>query len=215
MKIRTWIKYEESYLPKRCRKLRYRECEAYINITLTETSMNNLRLAFEDQSFQGRGKIYLYSGKLWTAATIRNICAGGEDEHGYHTPLEALVWWNEHGSKYFRCGYDGDYYGKKTSKAAVTAQARSDMKKFLLVDGELYVTTSIPFYNITTFGCGYNHGGTGLFVSYDKSDHKDFDALHGKEAVEKAREIALNRGDTESVDKFYEMIVVYMPELVR
>ena len=25
MKIRTWIKYEESYLPPRCRKLRYKK----------------------------------------------------------------------------------------------------------------------------------------------------------------------------------------------
>lgn len=29
MKIKTWIKYEESYLPPRCRKLRYRECEDF------------------------------------------------------------------------------------------------------------------------------------------------------------------------------------------
>ena len=27
MKIKVWIKYEESYLPPRCRKFRYRECE--------------------------------------------------------------------------------------------------------------------------------------------------------------------------------------------
>lgn len=214
MKIKTWIKYEESYLPKGCRKLRYRECEAYVNITLAETSMNNLQLAFEDQSFNGQGKIYLYNGKLWRLAKIRDVCAGGEDEYGYHTPLEALVYWREHSSKYFMFESDR-YIGRKTSKAAVIGKARSDMKKFLLVDGQLYVFTRVPFYSILTFGCGNNHGGTGLFVSYNKWTYKDFDALHGKEAVQKATEIALRRGDTESVQNFHEMIVVHIPELVK
>ena len=36
MKIRTWIKYEESYLPPRCRKLRYKECEEHVDINLRE-----------------------------------------------------------------------------------------------------------------------------------------------------------------------------------
>lgn len=36
MKIKTWIKYEEGYLPPRCRKLRYRECEEYVNVNLKE-----------------------------------------------------------------------------------------------------------------------------------------------------------------------------------
>ena len=75
--------------------------------------------------------------------------------------------------------------------------------------------TSVPFYTISTFGLGSNHGGTGLFVSYDKWKHKEFDALHGKEAVEKATKIALGRGDTDSVKNFHEMIVVYIPELVK
>lgn len=214
MKIKTWIKYEEHYLPEKCKKLRYRKCEGYVNITLAETSSDNLRLAFEDRSYEGQGKIYLYNGKLWRLATIRNICAGGEDEYGYHTPLEALAYWNEHGSKYFKFDFDRER-GMKTSKAAVIGQARADMNKYLLVDGELYVMTSVPFYTISTFGLGSNHGGTGLFVSYDKWKHKEFDALHGKEAVEKATKIALGRGDTDSVKNFHEMIVVYIPELVK
>lgn len=38
MKIKTWIKYEESYIPPRCRKPRYNECEEYVNINLSETT---------------------------------------------------------------------------------------------------------------------------------------------------------------------------------
>ena len=95
-------------------------------------------------------------------------------------------------------------------------KAIADMREYLLVDGNLYIKTSVPFYCITTFGLGMNHGGTGLFVHYNRKwRKKEFDALHGKEAVQKATEIALQRGDTESVPHFHEMIVVHMPELVR
>lgn len=65
MKIKTWIKYEESYLPPRCRKMRYRECEDFINVTLKEVEPTELQLAFEDNSYSGKGKIYFYRGKLW------------------------------------------------------------------------------------------------------------------------------------------------------
>lgn len=50
MKIKTWIKWHESYVPARCRKVRYRECEEYVNINLAETTMENMKLAFEDNS---------------------------------------------------------------------------------------------------------------------------------------------------------------------
>lgn len=115
MKIKTWIKYEEGYLPPRCRKLRYKVCEEYVNINLSETTLAELQLAFEDLSYNGAGKIFLYKGKLWKKTSIRNICAGGEDEYRYHTPLEALAWWNEHGSKYFRYGC-GSYHGEEYTK---------------------------------------------------------------------------------------------------
>ena len=39
MKITVWIKYEESYLPPRCRKLRYREMEEHVPLTLKEASI--------------------------------------------------------------------------------------------------------------------------------------------------------------------------------
>lgn len=51
MKIRTWIKYEESYIPKGCRKFRYRECEDHVNITLAEleTIVKRLKYAIDGQ----------------------------------------------------------------------------------------------------------------------------------------------------------------------
>ena len=71
MKIKTWIKYEESYLPPRCRKLRYKECEEYVQINLSETTMDSLQLAFVDTSYSGKGNIYFYRGKLWVQEQLR------------------------------------------------------------------------------------------------------------------------------------------------
>lgn len=53
MKVDVWIKYEESCLPPSCRKLRYRECEEHVALTLPEASTSDLRLAFEDSSYEG------------------------------------------------------------------------------------------------------------------------------------------------------------------
>lgn len=219
MKIKTWIKYEEAFVPPRCRKPRYSEKEEFVDVELKEAAMSDLQLAFEDNSFEGRGKIFYYPKKrtLWTKALMRDVCTpGGEDEHGYHTPLEALIWWNEHGSKYFRFDVDRVHYDQDTSREYVLALACADIKKYLVVDGELYVKTTVPFYNITTFGLGNNDGGTGLFVDYGNiKQYGHFDALHGKEAVAYATGIAKMRGDTDSIPHFHEMIVVHMPELVK
>jgi len=208
MKIKTWIKYEESYIPPRCRKPRYKECEEHVSVELPEATMNELQLAFAVNSYEGAVKIYSYNNQLWRIAKMRDICAGGEAKYGYHTPLEALAWWNDHGSKFFRFG----------SKQDVLEQAQKDMHKYLLVDGILYCCTSEPRYCIYTFGLGHNHGGTALSVDYRYNPNisKDcyFSALQGEEAVAEAKKIALGRGDTESVSRFKAEISVFMPELV-
>lgn len=218
MKIKTWIKYEESFIPPRCRKPRYTEKEDHVEVSLREVTKDDLQLAFEDNSFNGAGKIFYFAkGKtLWRKAAIHDVCApGSEEEYGYHTPLEALTWWNENGSRFFRLSLDR-HMGRDTSRDSVMKKVRSYMRGYMLVDGELFVKTTVPFYNITTFGLGYNHGSTGLFVCYStKMDRKWFNALQGKEAVAEAKTIAERRGDTDSIPLFHEMIVVHMPELVK
>lgn len=215
MKIKTWIKYEESYLPPRCRKLRYRECEEYVDINLAETTMENMKLAFEDNSYSGKGKIYFFRNKLWTKAKITDICAPS-DEDRYVSPLDALIYWWEHSSCFFSCEWrDGEHPDKKH----MVAVARKETRDFLLVDGELYKVTSEPRYEIVTFGLGHNHGGTGMFCSYDYNPNicKDsyFSALQGEQAVAYANNVAAGRGDTNDVGKFEPFIVVHMPELVK
>lgn len=223
MKIKTWIKYEESYLPPRCRKLRYRECEDYINVNLKEVNSNELQLAFEDNSYDGKGKIYLYKGNLYSKVKFRKDSWHKEIENRdgikINTALDSLVWCNEHCSTYFHFAYDREYYKKDTSRKAVIEQARSDMKGYILVDGELYGKSAEPRYVINTFGLGHNHGGTGMFCEYhynpNISKENYFSALEGEMAVMYANEIAARRGDTKDVGKFEPFIVCHIPEIVK
>ena len=214
MLIKTWIKYEEGYLPPRCRKLRYRECEDYINADLQETHLTDMKLAFEDNSYSGKGKIYLYGDKLWSKAK-KGCFVSHPEEYGLNTPLEELKHSNEFCSWFFpRDWRDGEHPNKDRMELAV----KNYMVEYLLVDGELYQETAEPRYVINTFGLGHNHGGTGMFVDYHYNPNirndNYFSALDGKKAVEYANKIAAGRGDTNDVGKFTELIIVHMPELV-
>ena len=216
MKIKTWIKYEESYIPPRCRKPRYIEREEYVNINLREVPKSDLTPAFMDNSYGGKGLIFSYKGKLWTEVRLRGDSF--DTERGFRTALDRLIYCHEHCSTYFRFSFDREC-GKDTTREAVVNTARKDMSRYLLVDGTLYERTAEPRYCIYTFGLGHNHGGTALSVDYhyntNISKSRYFSALQGKEAVAEAKRIALGRGDTESVHRFKPEIEVFMPELVK
>lgn len=217
MKVKIWIRYEESYLPPRCRKLRYRECDEHITMAVPETSKDNLRLAFEDTSYEGAGKIYFYKGKFWRTAVVRDISCGSKAEN--HTPLENLIYVMDHSSSHFYGSWRRKSYGEDTSRSAVVKKVRADMRRYLLVDGNLYIQTSEPRYCIYTFGLGHNHGGTSLSVDYCYNPNitKDryFSALQAEEAVAEATRIAAGRGDTESLEHISAKIKVLAPDLVK
>lgn len=215
MKIKTLIEYDEGYLPTpRHRKLRYNRIEEFVYDNLAETTMENLKLAFEDNSYDGEGKIYLFRKKLWRKARVRDICC--DDEGKFKTPLEAFIYWRAISSEFFpREWRDGEHPDKKKMLKAV----RNETKTFLLVDGELYTQTTEPRYVVMTFGLGHNHGGTALMVThhYNPNIRKTayFNALQGDEAIAYANEKANTRGDTNDVGTFEKQIVVHLPELVK
>ena len=222
MKIETHIRYEESYLPKNCRKPRYRECEDYVDVDLKEVEKEELRLAFKDNSYNGLGKIYSYNNKLWYKKKLPNESIIEElRERGFqiHSALDYLIYCNEHCSAYFRFASDREIDGKDTSRDAVIGIAKAAMENYILVNGELYTVTSEPRYVVQTFGLGHNHGGTSMFVEYGYNPNirkeNYFSALDSEKAVAYADKIASARGDTNNVGKFRKLITVYAPELVK
>lgn len=221
MKINTWIKYETSHIPPRKRKPVYEEKEEYVDIELREVSKKDMSLAFEDNSYGGKGCIFFYDGCLWCKTKLPNESILDDlRERGYtiKTALDYLVHCNENCSTYFRLDYNRTHHGMDTSREAVIAAAENKMQSYILVDGELYEKTSEPRYTIYTFGLGYNHGGTALSVDYwynpNISKESYFSANDGERAVQEAIRKAMARGDTESVQRITADIVVHRPDLV-
>lgn len=207
MEIKTWIKYEVPYLPPRCRKMRYNECEEYVNVLLKEVPFSKLVLAYEDKSYGGKGKIYRLGRNLYAKTKMPNLPKEDLRRYGVKTPLEWRLYVNEKMSLYFSCRY---FDGENATREAMIAKAKADISKYILVDGVLYEQTCKPEYHILTFGCG-NGDGTGLFVSYparrDCGWH--FPATRGEDAVAKAKKIAIGRRDFNSVRNFKKYITVY------
>lgn len=204
MKIKTWLKYEVPYPPPRCRNFRYERKEEYVDLNLREVSFKDLVLSYEDKSFNGKGEIYRYAGKLWAKCKLNPYVK--REYKKIKTPLEWLIYHNMHYSTYFA----GRFSDKDSSRETVLKRAKDDLRKLILVDGELYEFTRKPEYFIMTFGCGHNDG-TGLFVEYPA--RRDcgwrFPATKGKEAVALANKIAKERGDTDDVGKFKAWIVCH------
>ncbi len=215
MKIKTWIKYEEGYLPPRCRKMRCRECEEYVDVNLKEANASDFTLAFEDNSYNGKGKIYFYKKKLWCKVKLgKNV--SNPQKHGITSPLEELKHKHEFSSWFFpRLWRDGDH----PDRARMIKAVKGELNKYVLMDGELYEQTAEPRYEIVTFGLGHNHGGTGMFCSYCYNPNicRDsyFSALQGEQAIAYANKVAARRGDTKDIGKFKPFIVCHMPELVK
>lgn len=206
MNIKTWLQYEVPFVPPRCRKTRYEERDEFVDIVLREAHKKDMALAYEDKSYDGKGKIYRYKGKLWAKAKLHPIVSRDPEYNGsIKTPLDWLVYCNGHCSTYFF----KRFWDKDSSRATVLKRAKKDMANRLLVDGVLYEKVSKPEYHIMTFGvCG---DGTGLFVSYparrDCGWH--FPAEKGAEAVAKAKEIAIARHDFKDAKTFKEYIKCY------
>ena len=196
MNIKTWIKYTEGYLPStRHRKLRYKELEEYVDIELKEISINDMKLKYSHMNIcEGYEVLYYeYQNKLFTKAIFR----GDRDFRGYKNTLEELQWWNRNGSMFF---------GFKTedTRDAMIEKAKTYIDKYLLVDGELYITTTKPMYKIVTFGVGNNHAGIGTALSIANYESWYASILvepNKRNEVEKeALNIAIKRGDTDSIE---------------
>lgn len=192
MKVKTWIKYMEGFLPtKRSRKLRFRECEEYLDIELKEVSINEVKKAYqvEDSIY------YSYNNDLYIEAKGNDISA-----FNIENPIENLKYCNEHCSSYFG-------FKEEDTREKMIDKAKNEIKNYLVIDGKLFIKTFKPFYRVYTFGLGRNHGGIGTSLSvcnryydYYKDEDFIFEADARERAIKYALNTAINRGDTNSIE---------------
>ena len=213
MKIATTIKYYKPYIPYRCRKPRYEEVEELVNANIREVSANDLQLKYSYR-YCGQYDLYEYRGKLYRTAKINDICAGGFNNN-YSTFIDAIKWWNLHGSCYYAKSKEYCYsldLSTYETKEDIIKRIKKNHSKYLLVDGVLYIQEYKPLYHICTFGLGNNHGGTGWMITTSNKSAKQlnkmyrytcyFEADEYEEAYKDALRVAENRGDTNDVDRF-------------
>lgn len=111
---------------------------------------------------------------------------------------------------------------KSDNREEVIARAQEIAESLRIHNGKVYRAVGEPYYCITTFGFGNNHGGTGLFIdsSTNQTERESFEfsALEYDKALQYAKSVAGGRGDTESLPmktNCGNKIRVFIPEAVK
>lgn len=229
----------EKYLPtKRCRNLKQRYVKNNMNVDIKELTETEFPVAFiihDYQSvyenaksyddFDGNGEYKMfseemrtYNGKLFKPVRISHGAA-------ISTNFEPFDYIKQRIQDYAPYWKGGEDFTEKSivkesdvEKCKETISSRAE--NYVIFDGKVWETCGEPMYNVTTFGLGHNHGGTGFFIQYDYnpniSNKNYFNALEREKAIAYGKQVALNRGDTNSIDGIGErdFIEVLMPEMV-
>lgn len=219
MKVTFVIRHTEMVTPPRCRKPRPQEGESEITANIREVSAEAAPVAFVVSEYDREPrKVRSYRGKLYRQMQDRQPQYKETNKRDESRPF----WLNQTAAQcnwrwLITPGYHWEWTLQQHKKNAVERAANH-----IIVDDEVYERTGEPYYSVTCFGLGNNHGGTGFFVGW--ADYRDRKAIWGmnasdkQAAITKGVEIALNRGDTESVSHIqqpFEDIQVLMPTAIK
>lgn len=229
----------EKYLStKRCRNLKQRYVKNNMNVDIKELTETEFPVAFiihDYQSvyenaksyndFDGNGEYKMfseemrtYNGKLFKPVRVSHGAAISTN----FEPLDYIKQRIQDYAPYWKGGED--FTEKSLVKESDVEKCKeiisSRAENYVIFGGKVWKTCGEPMYNVTTFGLGHNHGGTGFFIQYNYnpniSNKNYFNALEREKAIAYGKQVALNRGDTNSIDGMGErdIIEVLMPEMV-
>ena len=205
MNIVCEFKYQEGYLPtSRHKIMRYRDVVASHEVPIGETTKADAPVAFVvTEALKKSYEIRQYHDEIFARALNRS----GD----VFATLEAFKDNLDEVCNYPRWTSD--------SKEDAINSITDEISKYLLIDNEVWRRINEPVYTICTFGLGRNHGGTGFFVEKHVigSGQICFNALEREAALKYANEVALERGDTDSVNRLGTScnIEVLIPEAVK
>lgn len=219
------IRYTRLSIPHRCRKPRPEECEVEISAFIRDVAAKYAPVAFVVKEYDCEPRqVRLYRGRLYRQVQDR------VENYQHKKPTQPL-WVNQRADKanwewrlntrHAKYNSNGKYwdYGSLEDNLG---QIYKNTCNYIIIDGDAYERTGEPYYFATCFGMGRNHGGTGFFIGW--ADYRDRKSVWGwpasdkSLAIAKGVAIALNRGDTESVQLITNTsydIQVLMPQCVR
>lgn len=224
----------EKYLPtKRHRVLRNRYVKNSVDVEVKELTENEFPIAFivkdygwlyEEENKDAEWgmintEIRTYNGELWKAVRYSECVSHAV---GW-MPIDYIKYRIQDYAPYWKGGEDFTEASiiKENNIAECEENICKKAEGYIIFDGKVWRTCGEPMYVINTFGLGHNHGGTGFFVEYfynsNISNKNYFNALERDKAIAYGKEVALNRGDTKSVDGMgeHDIIEVLMPEMVK
>lgn len=229
----------EKYLPsKRHRKLRERYVENNIDIEIAEPNEKDFPIAFivhDYQSVYDDAKSYddfngtndykifaeevrTYKNRLYKPVRVTHGAAISLHFKSLDYIKDKLT----ERKPYYTQGeeFTEESIIKESNIEDKIKEIKQSSKSYVVFDNIVWEECGEPMYNVTTFGLGHNHGGTGFFISYhyngNISNKNYFNALERKEAIAYGKQVALNRGDTESVERMgIKNIEVKIPEMVK
>lgn len=197
MELKIFIKYTEGYLPTpRHRKLRYSNHESFETVSIKEISRTQTVLKFKVKDKE----IVEYENCLYSKVLMTNnlfYCGNSPENEDNESILGRL--------KHSFIGYSTFFgFEPEDTRENMIKKAQSEADNYILIDGELWEKDYEPCYGLLTFGLGNNHAGIGTSLSVVceniyttcrtfKANERDF-------AIKKAIEVALDRGDTDSVE---------------
>ena len=231
MQIQAKIYFKEAYLPTpRCRKYRYREATESVPAELLSVTKEDAPVAFivHDSELFTDGKlvsteIRTVNDNLYKKVLLHDIvCCTTSEESRMHArdpySVETFLERIKNNTAHFL------YYATNVSperEEAINA-LEEYLADYAIIDNELWRKTGEPRYYVVTFGLGHNHASTALMISnyYNSNIPWDmyFSALDRQKAIDTAIEVALRRGDTNSVPSLKtldENIEVLMPGMVH
>lgn len=236
---------------KRHRKLRFREMKDTMVVDIKELTVDEFPVAFivhdlknvynnaksyddfDDDKFESKvfaEEIRAYNGQLRKPVRITHGAAISTLFEDYSYIIKNIEHWlrltelNDINSYPFTDNSDefnDNSVIVNDNKEEIKNHIKNMTKSYVYCDGKFWSVCGEPRYNITTFGLGHNHGGTGFFITEFYNENipakNYFNALQRDEAIAYGKSVALNRGDTGSVDRIGEFcnIEVLMPELVK
>lgn len=219
MKATIKFRYTEMVIPARCRKARPKEGETTYAVNIREVEEQNAPIAFVVTEYDREPrKVRSYRGKLYRQIQDRQPQYMKANKRDDSKPF----WLNQAAAQ---CNWQwlitpGYNWSWTLQQHKENAAKRAE--NYIIVNGEAYERTGEPYYSVTCFGLGNNHGGTGFFVGW--ADYRDRKAIWGMTAadkhaaIEKGVQIALERGDTKSEKNIKQTpydIQVFMPECIK
>lgn len=198
--------YTRLEVPPRCRKPRPVTHAAQVQVEVRAVTAAEAPVAFRVNDWsEDENEIRTFAGRLF--APYRPTARQDEPTRPGDESFPQNV------------DFTRTYYGAELDSEEAFKRAIEDFyASFLIIDGIVWEEVSEPFYVVTTFGMGNNHGGTALMVNGNGGTV--FRADEFDEALAHAIETAEDRGDTKNVHNFktdpeqYRAIDVLIPDAV-